>query len=100
MENYIATSAAITAPTLLAAVGDNIAFRVPLGWASFAGSALVMVGSKERRLMRDSAGAIHAALPTCTLEMVSGCGHGIPLQRPERFAEHISAWLAEGPARR
>lgn len=100
MEDYIATSAAITVPTLLAAVGDNIAFRVPSGWSSFAGSALVMVGSTERRLMRDSAEAIRAALPTCALEMVSGCGHGIPLQRPEWFAERISAWLAEGPAHR
>jgi hypothetical protein len=44
MEDYIATSAAITAPTLLAAVRDNIAFQLPSGWGLFPGSALVMVG--------------------------------------------------------
>ncbi|WP_354350755.1 alpha/beta hydrolase [Pseudarthrobacter sp. PvP090] len=52
-----------------------------------------MVGQRERRLMRDSAAAIHAALPGSDLEIVDGCGHGIPLQRPEWFNATVSAWL-------
>ncbi|MFB2586509.1 alpha/beta fold hydrolase [Herbiconiux liukaitaii] len=100
MEDYISTSAAITAPTLLAAVRDNIAFQVPAGWASFPGQALVMVGEKERRLMRDSASTIHTALPTSELEIVRDCGHGIPLQQPEWFAERMIEWMADGRRRR
>jgi hypothetical protein len=37
--------------------------------------------------MRDSAAAIHAASPTSAVEIVSGCGHGIPPQQPECFLE-------------
>lgn len=94
MDDYVRTSAGITKETLLAAVGDNLRFALPAGWPRFGGRALVLVGSRERRLVRDSAAAIHDALPGSGLEVVEGCGHGIPLQRPAWFAERVAGWLA------
>lgn len=95
MEQYIGTSAGITKATLTAAVAENLRFVLPANWSRFPGEALVMVGQRERRLMRDSAAAIHAALPGSGLEVVEGCGHGIPLQRPEWFNARVSAWLSQ-----
>jgi pimeloyl-ACP methyl ester carboxylesterase len=93
---YIRTSAAITKATLVASVGENLRFTLPEAWSRFPGKALVMVGRRERKLMRDSATAIHAALPGSELEVVNGCGHGIPLQRPQWFNARVSAWLKDG----
>lgn len=94
IEDYVATSAQITRGTLLAAVGANMRFTLPAAWARFHGRALVLAGRDERAVMRRSASAIHAALPSSELEIVDGCGHGIPLQRPDWFYARVSAWLA------
>jgi pimeloyl-ACP methyl ester carboxylesterase len=93
MEDYIETSASITKPTLLAAVGENMRFEIPAGWPAFPGTALVMAGQKERAVMRESAMVIHAALPGSVLEIVDGAGHGIPLQHPGWFNARVSSWL-------
>ncbi len=94
MEEYLDTSAHITKATLLAAVGDNMRFELPAAWSGFRGQALVMVGRRERALMRDSAAAIHTALPGSEIEIVDGCGHGIPLERPDWFNGRVADWLS------
>ena len=94
LEDYLRTSAAVSKRTLLAAVEENIRFRIPAGWSDFGGDALVMVGRRERALMTESAAAIHAALPGSTLEVVDGCGHGIPLQRSSWFSARVARWLS------
>ena len=94
LEDYLGTSARITKATLLAAVGDNVRFELPAAWSEFRGRARVMVGRRERTLMRDSAEAIHTALPGSEIEIVEGCGHGIPLQRPDWFNGCVADWLA------
>lgn len=92
---YLETSAGISRETLLTAVEANLRFVPPAGWADFPGSPLVLVGEKEKPLMHRSAAALHDALPCSTVEVVEGCGHGIPLQRPEwlaaRLAERMDA---------
>ena len=94
LEQYIRTSAGMTRATLLAAVGDNMRFELPAAWSAFDGRALVLVGAREQRIMRDSAAEIHAALPGSELAVVAACGHGIPLQRAEWFADRVARWLA------
>jgi pimeloyl-ACP methyl ester carboxylesterase len=95
IDDYLRTSALITRQTLLAAVGDNIRFTVPPGWAGFPGRALLLAGANERRLMVASAHELHRVRPGSELEIVEGCGHGIPLQRPAWFADRLRAFLAD-----
>lgn len=90
MADYVRDSARMSRDTLVTSVGENIRFQLPEAWSSFPGPALIMVGEKERRLMRDSARATHDALPGSELRTVAGCGHGIPLQRPELLAGAIA----------
>lgn len=94
MDDYLRTSALVSASTLVASVGENIRFTVPPRWTEFPGRALVLAGSRERGFMRQSARVLHRALPGSELQIVEGCGHGMPLQRPEWFAQRLDAWLA------
>ncbi|WP_049561634.1 alpha/beta fold hydrolase [Nonomuraea sp. SBT364] len=86
LPDYLRDSARVSRETLLAGVSENIRFTLPPGWARFGKPALVMAGKRERKLMHDSARTIHDSLPGSRLTIVPGCGHGIPLQRPDLFA--------------
>lgn len=99
LPDYLADSARISKPTLLASVGENIRFTVPDGWAASARpgaspSALVVVGGRERALMRDSARLLHEARAGSELLIVDGVGHGLPLQRPQLLAAILAERLA------
>lgn len=90
LADYLRDSARMSRATLLASVGENVRFTLPAGWADFKNPALVMVGERERKLMHDSARAIHGSLPGSRLISVPDCGHGIPLQRPDLFAQILA----------
>ena len=65
--------------------------------AHLPGPALILVGSEEHGFMKDSARKLHDALPGSELEILDGCGHGIPLSRPDWLAHRITDWLAPAP---
>lgn len=90
---YLRTSQSISRETLLASVGENLRFAVPRAWTTFPGEALVLVGGKERQLMKTSSELLVRARPSSTSQIVDGCGHGIPLQKPEWLADRLDAWL-------
>ncbi|GAA2831623.1 alpha/beta fold hydrolase [Leucobacter komagatae] len=92
---YITDSARVSEATLLASVKENISFTLPDGWAAFAGPATVVVGTKERGLMRASAELTHAALPHSTLVVAERAGHDAPFTRPELIAAELRALLSD-----
>lgn len=85
-DDYLRTSRSISKATLLNSVGENIRFTPPAAWAKFPGKVRVFVGANERSLMRDSADILAGLRPSGAAEVIAGCGHGIPLQRPELLA--------------
>lgn len=89
IDEYVRTSAALSASTLTRVVGDNIRFTAPVGWRDYPGSALLLAGADERRIVTESARELHRQLPGSALRIVDGCGHGIPLQRPEWLAQAL-----------
>jgi pimeloyl-ACP methyl ester carboxylesterase len=97
LDDYVRTSATVSSHTLLRSVEENLRFAPPLSWRDYPGDALILVGSKERGIMKRSAATLHDALPGSTLQIVEDCAHGIPLQRPRWLAERIERWLPEGP---
>lgn len=99
LEEYLETSKYLSKQVLVASVGENIRFVPPPEWPRFAGPAVVLVGQRENRLVSGSARVLHEALPGSELEVVEGCGHGIPFQRPEWLEKRARVWLtAEDPA--
>jgi len=95
MDDYLRTSRSLSKETLVNAVGENIRFTQPPEWADFPGRAWVLAGGRERGFMRESALALHDAVTTGDLDIVDDCGHGIPLQRPDWFADRLNDWLAK-----
>lgn len=91
LDDYLRESRATDGAGLARVVDENIRFRIPDDWGGFPGTAAVMVGADERRVMRTSARMLHEALPGSALDVVGGCGHGIPLQRPRWLAERLCA---------
>lgn len=90
MADYLRTSRHITTETLINAVGENIRFTTPDGWAQFSGDAVILAGSREKAVMRASAWQLHEALPGSEFALVADCGHGIPLQKPEGLAQMLN----------
>lgn len=91
--DYLRTSRSLSRRSLIASVGENIRFRVPAGWGSFPGEALVMVGARERAMMRSSARSLAEAHDGAEPDVIAECGHGAPLQRPEWLARRLEHWL-------
>lgn len=90
LENdYLRTSTRLTTETLAATVSENMRFTPPSGWGRFAGPTLILVGGRERAVMKRSAEILERHAAHAESEIVDGCGHGIPLQRPQWFAERI-----------
>ncbi len=92
--DYLRTSATMSKASLVNAVDANLRFTLPTGWARYPGVAHVLVGSRERGVMRASAQVLADSLPGSALRVIDGCGHGIPLQKPEWFASRLAGWLA------
>ncbi|WP_016698915.1 alpha/beta fold hydrolase [Actinoalloteichus spitiensis] len=80
--DYVRDSAATTRETLVASVGENIRFTLPSAWSTVSTPVAVLVGEKERRLMRKSARITSDRVPGATLHVVEGAGHDIPFTRP------------------
>lgn len=97
LADYVRTSSGISRETLLHSVEENLLFTPPSAWRSYPGAASILVGAKEKSLMKRSAALLHASLPHSDLQVVDGCGHGIPLQRPAWLAQHIRATLDTHP---
>ncbi|WP_149085018.1 MULTISPECIES: alpha/beta fold hydrolase [Microbacterium] len=94
LPRYLETSRTISRTTLLRAVEENLRFTAPPAWRAHSGTALVLVGAEEKPLMRRSAALLSRVHAGSTLEVVEGCGHGIPLQRPSELAARLEKRLA------
>jgi len=89
-DEYLRDSASTSRETLLASVGDNIRFTLPAAWSEYRGSVSVLVGSRERKLMHDSAALTASARPGSSLRTVQGAAHDIPLSNPDVIASELN----------
>jgi pimeloyl-ACP methyl ester carboxylesterase len=85
LEDYFRTTRAMSGRTLEAVLRENARFAPPEGWRSAGTRAAVVVGRREKAVMRRSARLLADAHPDATLCIVEGAGHGLPLQDPERL---------------
>ncbi len=63
LDEYLQASGTISRETLLRSVEENLRFAPPDTWRSYPGAASILVGAKERSLMKRSAALLHASLP-------------------------------------
>lgn len=98
LDRYVADSRALGTDSLVASVAENIAYTIPVGLERFAGPAIVAVGAKERRLMRDSATVTLRNLEQrigahSELVTIPGAAHDAPFSHPELVADMVRSLL-------
>lgn len=94
LPDYVRDSRAITPDTLISAVGANIRFTPPPAWSEYGGEVTVLVGSRERRLMLDSARLLAGDRFERRVTVVPGAGHDLPFSRVEVVANAVRTALA------
>lgn len=90
------TVTTLTDDGIMRMVAENQRFRVPPGLERCAVPTLIIVGSKEPKVMRDSARAAAAAVPGAQGAFARGLGHVWNLEDPDRFSALVRAWLTGG----
>ena len=91
---YLQTSRELTRDTLMNSVRENIEFSLPEAWVRYENPAVIVVGERERKLMRDSARLAHEALDGSELVVVPGAGHDVPFTQPDVLAKIIRRAIA------
>lgn len=89
-EAYFQDSAAITRENMTRFLAANAGYEIKRGLGRCGAKALVLVGERERAIMKKSARVIHQSIPGSSLEMMKGCRHGeLSLNHPERYVETL-----------
>jgi len=89
-ENYYTDTAVITKEDMIAFLMANSNYSVKETLADCEAKSLVLVGGKERRIMKKSAQKIADRLPMARLEVVDNYYHGeISINHPEQYAEKL-----------
>ena len=92
-EQYYRDTCRLSAESLGNLLAENMRFVMPTDWSKTRTRIHVVVGERERSVMRRSAEALHAALPSSELTVVPGGRHGVMLQDPEGFNRLLRAHL-------
>ena len=89
-EAYFSASAAIAKENMTAFLMANAGYHIKSSLQSCRAKALVLVGGKERSLMKKSAEIIHQNIPGSCLEILRGYRHGeLSVNHPELYVEKI-----------
>lgn len=91
--NYYNDSMSITAEALENILRENINFGLPEGLEYCTVPTLILVGQKERRVMRNSAKDLVSAIPNSQGYLVQGVGHNFSFEDPNLYNNVLRAWL-------
>ncbi len=76
---------------------ENMSFRLPDLTPAASVPVLILLGAKERGLIRQSARDLLAALPQAKVAVVPDASHNWPLAQPDLCAQIIRAWINHQP---
>jgi pimeloyl-ACP methyl ester carboxylesterase len=91
-DQFAADTRTLTTEAFTHITRENMRFSLP-DLKNVNVSALVLVGQKEQKIMRDSAKDLIKVLPQAEGRIVPDVGHNWPLEAPELFAQVVRAWL-------
>ena len=95
-ERYYKESSQIKRDTLIRILEENMSFGLPKDFPKATGKILVMVGEKEKSLMKKSAKDLVHANPNCIGVVIPNIGHGVPLAMPDYFNQLVEKWIING----
>ncbi len=93
-EAYYRDTSCIEKADLIAFMTANAAYRLRNTLAQCRAKTLVLVGGRERRIMKRSAHMICKCLPSARLEVLRGLKHGeLSINHGCRFAQMLLEWM-------
>lgn len=96
-ESYFSASKAISRDTVARIIQENTNFGLPSGLEQNQVPALILVGQKEVRIMRESAQDLVKVLPANSGYTILGIGHTFNFEAPELFNTIVRAWITDRP---
>ncbi|MFJ7405563.1 MULTISPECIES: alpha/beta fold hydrolase [unclassified Lysinibacillus] len=91
---YYEESCRMSQRTLTTVLTENLSFSIPENFKHVKTSMLVLVGNKEKSIMKKSANDLVKSNANCKGMVVADIGHGISLANPALFNEIIDNWLS------
>ena len=93
-EAYYRDTSCIEKVDLIAFMTANAAYRLRNTLAQCCAKTLVLVGGRERRIMKRSAHMISECLPSARLEVLKDLQHGeLSINHGHRFAQMLLEWM-------
>lgn len=87
---YYRDTCKITKSNLIAFMQSNSSYEVKAGLSNTKAKTLIIVGSKERSIMKKAAKNISTVIPNCELEVLQGYYHGdISINHADEYVDRI-----------
>jgi len=91
---YYEESCRMSQHMLISVLKENMSFSIPENFQHVTTSMLVMVGEKEKAMMKKSANDLLASNGNCHGMVIADIGHGISLANPSLFNDIVYDWLS------
>ncbi len=93
-ENYYRDTCAITCENYVSFMQSNAAYRAKPGLSLCEAKALIVVGGKERPVMKRSAKLVHDLLPNSELITIRGYHHGdLSMNHADEYVKYMTALM-------
>ena len=93
-ENYYRDTCAITRENYISFMQSNAAYRAKPGLSLCEAKALIVVGGKERPVMKRSAKLVHDLLPNSELITIRGYHHGdLSMNHADEYVKYMTALM-------
>ncbi len=97
-DNYYRDTGAITCENYIMFMQSNSAYRAKPGLSLCRAKALIVVGGRERPVMKKSAKLIHALIPDSELIMVRDYHHGdLSMNHADEYVKYMTALILKNP---
>lgn len=98
-EHYYQDTARIGREDMIAFLTANAGYSLKQTLSGCSAKTLILVGSKERPIMKKSAKRLAQLLPKAELEVLNGCFHGeFSINHGLLYAEKLMKWINGNPA--
>lgn len=94
-DEYFNDSKSMTGEALEHVLMENTKFSVPKGLESCTIPTLMLVGQKERGIMRNSMKDLLSVIPNSKGYMVQGVGHSFNFEDPSLYNQIVRSWLTD-----
>ena len=93
-DDYFRDTCKISKADMIAFLKANSLYIVKPGLCETTAKVKIVAGTKEQKMIRDSAELLHKTISGSSMELLSGLGHGdLSINHPHRYARMLTEWI-------